>query len=100
MPYVPYYYYYYSPPPPEPSSAVFGLELMMVMQARRRYMLGRQGLDRIKSLMRIVSVGDTGTHIPVMLGEVLQVFDFHKVHMFVDCNLGAGIREREDGVER
>ncbi|KAL9990351.1 putative ribosomal RNA small subunit methyltransferase H [Helianthus debilis subsp. tardiflorus] len=33
--------------------------------------------------------GDTGTHIPVMLGEVLEVFDSRKLHSFVDCTLGA-----------
>ncbi|KAI3812538.1 hypothetical protein L1987_17248 [Smallanthus sonchifolius] len=33
--------------------------------------------------------GDTGSHIPVMLGEVLEVFDSRKLHTFVDCTLGA-----------
>ncbi|KAJ0431879.1 putative 16S rRNA (cytosine(1402)-N(4))-methyltransferase [Helianthus annuus] len=33
--------------------------------------------------------GDTGTHIPVMLGEVLEVFHSRKLHSFVDCTLGA-----------
>nr|XP_043608772.1 ribosomal RNA small subunit methyltransferase H isoform X2 [Erigeron canadensis] len=33
--------------------------------------------------------GDTESHIPVMLGEVLEVFDSVKLHAFVDCTLGA-----------
>ncbi|KAI7757607.1 hypothetical protein M8C21_016498, partial [Ambrosia artemisiifolia] len=33
--------------------------------------------------------GDTGTHIPVMVGEVLEVFDSRKLYSFVDCTLGA-----------
>ncbi|KAL8254367.1 hypothetical protein R6Q59_032588 [Mikania micrantha] len=33
--------------------------------------------------------GHTETHIPVMLGEVLQVFDSQNLHAFVDCTLGA-----------
>ncbi|XP_024960980.1 uncharacterized protein LOC112501551 [Cynara cardunculus var. scolymus] len=33
--------------------------------------------------------GDTESHIPVMLGEVLEVFDSRELHTFVDCTLGA-----------
>ncbi|XP_023768633.3 uncharacterized protein LOC111917201 [Lactuca sativa] len=33
--------------------------------------------------------GDTESHIPVMLGEVLEVFDSLKLQTFVDCTLGA-----------
>ncbi|KAK9076124.1 hypothetical protein SSX86_004457 [Deinandra increscens subsp. villosa] len=33
--------------------------------------------------------GGTESHIPVMLGEVLEVFDSRKLHTFVDCTLGA-----------
>ncbi|KAL4570282.1 hypothetical protein LXL04_025934 [Taraxacum kok-saghyz] len=33
--------------------------------------------------------GDTDSHIPVMLGEVLGVFDSRKLITFVDCTLGA-----------
>ncbi|XP_076940222.1 uncharacterized protein LOC143609327 [Bidens hawaiensis] len=33
--------------------------------------------------------GDTQSHIPVMLGEVLEVFASRKLHTFVDCTLGA-----------
>lgn len=33
--------------------------------------------------------GDTESHIPVMLGEVLEVFDSRRLHTFVDCTLGA-----------
>ncbi|XP_071702918.1 uncharacterized protein [Rutidosis leptorrhynchoides] len=33
--------------------------------------------------------GTTESHIPVMLGEVLEVFDSIKLQTFVDCTLGA-----------
>ena len=38
---------------------------------------------------RVRQFGDTGSHIPVMLGEVLEVFDSRELCTFVDCTLGA-----------
>ncbi|PSS17594.1 Ribosomal RNA small subunit methyltransferase [Actinidia chinensis var. chinensis] len=37
----------------------------------------------------LLRFGDTGSHIPVMLGEVLDVFASISLRSFVDCTLGA-----------
>ncbi|KAL8107014.1 hypothetical protein AgCh_023713 [Apium graveolens] len=37
----------------------------------------------------VLKFGDSGSHIPVMLGEVLEVFGSVEVKSFVDCTLGA-----------
>lgn len=37
----------------------------------------------------VLRFGDSATHIPVMLGEVLEVFASRQLHSFVDCTLGA-----------
>ncbi|KAK3000981.1 hypothetical protein RJ639_020942 [Escallonia herrerae] len=37
----------------------------------------------------VLRFGDSGTHIPVMLGEVLEVFASVPLRSFVDCTLGA-----------
>ncbi|KAK3026266.1 hypothetical protein RJ639_040478 [Escallonia herrerae] len=37
----------------------------------------------------VLRFGDSGTHIPVMLGEVLEVFSSVPLRSFVDCTLGA-----------
>ncbi|CAK9158487.1 unnamed protein product [Ilex paraguariensis] len=37
----------------------------------------------------VLRFGDSATHIPVMLGEVLEVFASRTVLSFVDCTLGA-----------
>ena len=37
----------------------------------------------------LLRFGDTGSHIPVLLGEVLDVFASISLRSFVDCTLGA-----------
>lgn len=37
----------------------------------------------------VLKFGDSGSHIPVMLGEVLEVFGCVEMKSFVDCTLGA-----------
>lgn len=37
----------------------------------------------------VMRYGDSATHIPVMLGEVLDVFASIRLRSFVDCTLGA-----------
>ncbi|KAA8528198.1 hypothetical protein F0562_035551 [Nyssa sinensis] len=37
----------------------------------------------------VLRYGDSTTHIPVMLGEVLEVFASFRLRSFVDCTLGA-----------
>lgn len=37
----------------------------------------------------VLKFGDSGSHIPVMLGEVLEVFGCVELKSFVDCTLGA-----------
>lgn len=38
---------------------------------------------------KVLKFGDSGSHIPVMLGEVLEVFASLQLRSFVDCTLGA-----------
>lgn len=48
--------------------------------------------EREFELHALQRYGDTASHIPVMLGEVLDVFSSSKttsLHSFVDCTLGA-----------
>lgn len=57
----------------------------MVIKEKRR-----TRSDREFKLETIKRYGDTATHIPVMLGEVLDVFSASKqLRYFVDCTVGA-----------